>query len=116
MTLKVKVEKVRKWEELFVVPPEGGTPVLGPVTQALAEAMWHGHIGSITEKNAAEVFRRVQIVEEINGPYLHDGPNDAFFTREDIDRRIGMFLNVETKSRREFDKAAAYSRNKKGQS
>jgi len=113
MTLRISVEKVRNREELFIVSPEGGTPELGAVTRGLAEAMYHGHIGSITEANAEEVLRRVRVVEEINGPYLRVGPRDAFFTLEDVERRIGMRLNVETKSRSYFDRAAAYSRKHK---
>lgn len=110
MSLNINVEKVADHEELFVTPPEGGGQVLGRVTVGLAEAMWHAHIGRITPDNKDEVFRRVKIAEEINGPYLSNGPDDAFFTMEDVERRIGMRLNVATLTKGAFEKAVAYSR------
>lgn len=110
MSLNINVERVADHEGLFVESPEGGAPMLGVVTVQLAEAMWHAHIGRITPANKNEVFRRVKIAEEINGPYLHNGTDDAFFTMEDVERRIGMRINVATLAKDAFEKAVAYSR------
>lgn len=108
MALRINVENVKNSHDLYV-RLEGGNQQLDVVTAQLAEAMWHGHIGSITGSNAGEVFRRVQVVEKINGPYMYSGPDPVFFTMEDVQRRVGMGLNVKTIGNRAFDQKARES-------
>jgi hypothetical protein len=112
MSLRIYVDKCRDHEELRETF-EGGAQDLDLVTRQMGQAMWHTSIGCITEENKDEVLRRLGIAEEVNGAYMYSGPDDKFFTMEDVERRVGMYLNVETKSRRAFEKDAAYSRKQK---
>ena len=112
MSLDIHLEKCKDPEDLSEAF-EGGMRDIDHITKMMALAMWHTSIGRITEENKGEVLHRLGIAEEINGAYMHTGADDKLFTMEDIERRVGMYLNVETKSRRAFEKDAAYSRKQK---
>lgn len=103
MTLRITVNDVNDFDALYV-KREGGFRELGGVTRALGLVMWHIDIGRVAEDNVDEVFRRIQIAEKANGPYLFSGMEDQWFTRDDVVRHIGMSVNVRTLSPAAFNK------------
>lgn len=61
-------------------------------------------VEKITSKNSQEVFGRLHAIEEIQGAMLM-GPDgdDVFLTQADIDRWIGMTLNVLPMNEKDFN-------------
>ncbi len=103
MRLRINIDNVKNSDGLLV-EWEGGLKELIPLTEALANAMWHTDIGRVTEDNVGEVFRRIQIAEKVNGAYLFHGYSERWFTRDDVTRHIGMSVNVRTLSPTAFNK------------
>lgn len=69
-------------------------------TQTLIFATMSVGLGSITEKNAEEFYRRLAWVER-DGAFRRSSEGDVPFTLEDVKAHIGMTTNVsdETKSK-----------------
>jgi hypothetical protein len=59
-------------------------------------------IGEITEKNKEEVFSRLHAIEEVHGATLVGPDGNVFLTQTDIDRWVGMTLNVAATSKRQW--------------
>jgi hypothetical protein len=84
-------------------------------TQALMVSNWgfglmeYIGLGSITEKNVSEFWVRLAIIQALTGaPLYRVGEDDkvvpVYYTREDIERRIGLSTNYGTKTRPAFMK------------
>lgn len=62
-------------------------------------------VSAITKENSMEVFRRFHTIEELDGPMLMDGKgNGIYLTQQDVDRFIGMTVNVAPMSNSQFVK------------
>jgi len=62
-------------------------------------------VSAITKENSKEVFSRFHAIEELDGPMLMDGKgNGVYLTHENVDRFIGMTVNVAPMSNRQFIK------------
>lgn len=59
-------------------------------------------IPKITEENVDEFFRRVQEIEK-DGALMYSPDGPSYFTKEDIERHIGLRTNVTTVTKRTFD-------------
>lgn len=86
---EIQVRKFPKDVELY----EQGYQADG-MTNALIWASLQTNIGTITEENAAEVFRRVQVIEDTFGALMSTPDGPVYFTQEDITRRIGLYTNA----------------------
>lgn len=61
-------------------------------------------VGKITDKNKQDVFDRLHAIEEVQGPMLVDPDGgEVFLTQDDIDRWIGMTLNVLPMNGKDFN-------------
>lgn len=109
MALTWNVSNVKDFEELYYEGPgDDGSPVrrIGGVTETLIFLSLRTKIGTITEANAAEVYRRVHVIEETEGA-LKPGPKGyEFFSEEDIVRHVGLKTNAAFKDwpKREFNR------------
>jgi hypothetical protein len=81
----------------------GEARYLRPLTEMLIFSTISVGIGRITEKNAAEFYARLRLMEQIDGPFLRtsDG-EDRRVTPEDVQSHIGLTCNVAEESRRTF--------------
>lgn len=62
-------------------------------------------VGAITETNSKEAFNRFHVIEELEGPMLMDGKgHGVYLTQQDVDRFIGMTVNVAPMSNSQFVK------------
>jgi len=103
-------------------PGEGlvaGDTIWNPVTTALVWASIQTGIGRITEANAAEVYARINFIEELSGPFLVRGTGEPHnITPEEVHAHIGLWTNVTYKDeprskffkRLEFDLNGAKAR------
>lgn len=70
--------------------------------QALCLSLMVIGIGKVTEDNVVEVTARLNLVEELFGPYLvrvdDEGRNRSGFTAEDVADFIGLSTNVASES------------------
>jgi hypothetical protein len=93
MSLSWNLEKIRDWKEISENDNEWA------VTETLIWDCMAVEIGTITEKNAAEFYARVRLLEQLYGCSLgyvgEDGKRvDRPITPEDVERRIGLSTNV----------------------
>lgn len=99
MSLDWSIARVKNWEEVRI-----GSGPEGTKTNALIWAMLTIGMSGITEKNANEVFLRINACQKLDGVFFHivnDGKLiDTLFTKEDINRRIGLTTNANTVSDR----------------
>jgi len=104
MALTWSVADVQNWDEVCHIiatvdwPADGtkkGDKLLNPVTSAL---IWHSlntGIGRIKDANAAEVYARIKLVEDLYGPSLRSGDGKPRpITKEDIVQHIGLSTNA----------------------
>ena len=81
-----------------------------PVTHYLMFATMAVGMGEITKQNAPEFFRRIAILQKIDGPavsyrdHLDHSTVRIFVTMEDITNHIGLRTNVNQWSKAEFNK------------
>ena len=74
-----------------------GDALWNPVTTAL---VWHSlstGIGRITEANAAEVYARISLVEELYGTSLRDGDGPRPISMGHVVQHIGLSTNASYK-------------------
>ena len=62
-------------------------------------------MNQITEANAEEFHTRVRMWEDAHGGYLRLGGESYNYTREDIERRIGLGTNASTMTKTQFHKS-----------
>ena len=103
MPLTWDVTEVENHQQITTLVAERDDPAYGvkagqeqwhPVTMAL---VWHSlstGIGSITEKNADEVYARIELCERLHGPTLRDKDGERPITPEDVRAHIGLHTNV----------------------
>lgn len=81
-----------------------------PVTHYLMFATMSVGMGEITKQNAPEFFRRIAILQRIEGPaisyrdHLDGSTTKIYLTLEDITNHIGLRTNVNQWSKAEFNK------------
>lgn len=81
-----------------------------PVTNYLIWSSLITGIGSITKSNVDEVFRRIAVLQKLNGSdiqYVDPLTNDLReipVTRQDIVNHIGLWTNASTLTEVQFDK------------
>lgn len=58
----------------------------------------------ITKANANRWFGRIQLIEKLNGPYrITEGGHDPiYFTLEEVERNIGLKVNVSPMTKTQF--------------
>jgi hypothetical protein len=59
-------------------------------------------MGEITEKNAAEFFARVELIQKLEGPTMVGPDGPCNLTLDDIEKRIGLHTNVAMDTWRQF--------------
>lgn len=105
MSLDWSITNVKDWESISMKKENG---IEATKTHALIWATLSVDLPGITEKNADEFFWRIKVLEQKQGPFIwrYSGEDDAAtertayeFTREDIQRRVGLSTNVSTKPR-----------------
>ena len=107
MSLNWSLADIENWDEVCHItatvdwPMDGtkkGDKLLNPVTTAL---IWHSlntGIGRIKAENAAEVFARISLVEELYGTSLRDGDGkNRPITMDDIKAHVGLSTNASFK-------------------
>jgi len=77
---------------------------MNPVTQALGFASMFIGIGEITEANAPEFYARLRAYELISGSLLQGPEGDRPLTPEDVQRHVGLRMNVSRESDAVFRK------------
>lgn len=114
MSLNWDISEVRDHEELFVpAPDDPGMTVdyphdgvwLDGLTQALIFASMATGLGknwSLDADYAPEFYARVKLLEALGGPLAHQGGKDYSVTPADIERRIGLKVNVSPRTRAAF--------------
>ena len=81
-----------------------------PVTNYLIWSSLLTGISSITEKNVDEVFRRIAVLQKLEGSeirYVDSISNDwveIYLTKKDIENHIGLWTNATTLTAAQFDK------------
>ena len=81
-----------------------------PVTHYLMFSTMAIGMGEITKQNAPEFFRRIAILQKIDGPaltyrdHLDGTTKKIYITMEDIQNHIGLKTNVTLQSKTEFNK------------
>ena len=98
MSLNWDVHSVRDWREVV-----DGEEYL--ITDALALTTIAVGIGNITRRNWNDFFERLDTIQrEDYALFKRDGQN-FYFTKDHVERRIGLRTNGDTISRRDWDKA-----------
>lgn len=114
MALTWSVEKVEDYETVCKIVAayddpsrdvKVGDTIWNPVTEALIWASLSTGIGTITEANAAEVFGRIRLIEQLFGPLLIRAEVDgvrpegekAFITVDEVRSHIGLSTNASFK-------------------
>lgn len=105
MSLDWSITDVKNWESISMKEENG---IEATKTHALVWATLSVDLPGITAKNAEEFFWRIKVLEQKQGPFIwrYKGEGEAAtereayeFTREDIERRVGLSTNVSTKPR-----------------
>jgi len=96
MSLNWSIQNVADWQELV-----GSEAV---VTEAIVLSTLLIDLGGITEKNVDEFFTRLRIKERIFGPVLIVDGERTMITLEQVQRRIGLHVNVVDKTPTQFGK------------
>lgn len=97
MSLDWSITDVKDWEAISMREENG---LEATKTNALIWATMSVDLPGITAKNVDEFFWRLKVAEKYTGAFLYkmvEGQQeDYFFTKEDIERRIGLSTNVAT--------------------
>lgn len=106
MSLNWSIEDIKDWEQISMDAEKNGLEATK--TNALIWATMSVDLPGITAKNVDEFYWRIKVLEQKSGPFIwrYGGEGEAAttreayeFTREDIERRIGLSTNVSTKPR-----------------
>lgn len=112
MSLNWSITKVKNWEEVSLAEKNG---VEGYKTEALVFATMTVGLRDITAKNVDEWTYRLGLVERLRGSFLSQYvPDESMpggmrevpysFTREDVERRVGLATNADVLPRPRFVK------------
>lgn len=112
MSLDWSITKVKDWEKVAMREENG---LEGTKTEALVWACMSIGLSGITKKNVDEFFDRVEMLEKLRGAFINRYVEDAsmagglreepyHFTREDIERRVGLSTNVSNETRAKWVK------------
>lgn len=103
MALTWDISKIADWEHVCQEPAEAdipehgiraGDPVTGDLTMALVYLALSTGIGTITAENAAEVYARIALLEELHGVSLRVNGIDRPITVADVLAHVGLATNV----------------------
>jgi hypothetical protein len=106
MALTWSVKNVKDWDDTCHIiatvdwPMDGtkkGDKLLNPVTSSL---IWHSlstGIGTITKANAAEVYARIALLEDLYGASLRNDEGEVRISMDDVTRHIGLQTNASFK-------------------
>lgn len=108
MSLDWSITDIKDWEQVSMDHEKNG--VEAHKTHALVMATMSVDLPGITKKNVDEFYWRIKTTEKLTGALLRRHvPDESLpsgwrieelhFTREDIERRIGLSTNVSTKPR-----------------
>jgi hypothetical protein len=89
-------------EDLTYIDGEGREDWTAEVNSMVFQMMFVG-MHEITEDNAKEVWRRVDLNQRINGALWKRGGEDVFLTKADIKRFIGLKTNVGNETKQKFN-------------
>lgn len=113
MPLRLNVEKVKDVETVCFTG-EGENRRLHPITESLRDLGRNAGYSRITEANAAEVYRRVAILDELFGaPACHGDGSPWSVTEEDVRRHIGLTVNWSEKTKTQFNREVKAERDKR---
>lgn len=97
MALNWNLSKVKDWPTLQKDTHEA------QITDALISATMAVGIHTITEHQAKEFYKRLRLLELMEGAYFLKGGEPAYITKEDVERRIGLTTNAGTMTRHQFN-------------
>lgn len=84
-----------------------------PITTAIIQLGMAAGYGRLTEKNAAEMHRRVTILGELWGAPVTKGDGTSVYISEaDMRAHVGLVMNAVTLTKSEFDTRVAEERAK----
>lgn len=89
MALNWGIEKVKDWQQISMAKENGPE---GWKTNRLVWKTMEIDMGSITEANVDEFWKRIEANQKDDPPF----DDRVVLTRDDIVRRIGMWTNVST--------------------
>jgi hypothetical protein len=107
MSLDWNIEGIENHQELLVPAPadQGEGFVLDGVTNGLiwiSMATGLGKNWSLDADFAPEFYARVRLLDQLGGPLLTQSGKPYKITPEDVQRRIGLKVNVSPKTRAAF--------------
>lgn len=102
MSLNYSLKNIKDWESVCYSESDE----LSPKTEALIFLTMSVGMGEITEKNGAEFWTRLKLIQELNGPFLTQvGAGDGSdLTVEDVIDHIGLHTNVVEETRLQWMK------------
>lgn len=96
MPLNWNITEVRNWKEIA-----RGDEFF--ITDALILATLVVRMGSITKRNWQDFFERLDAAQREDYPLMKCGDQNFYFTKEQVERRIGLRTNMTTVQRSEWD-------------
>jgi len=110
LSLNWDITNIENYEELLVdAPPDAGEgKVLDGLTNALVWISMGTGLGkgwSLDAEYAPEFYARIRLLDQISGPLVTQQGKPYEITPADIERRIGLHVNVTPKTRAEFLKS-----------
>lgn len=96
------------FEEREATPTQRGGRYLKPLTESFVFGCMSIGIGQWTADNADEVFARLKIIEKLDGSFVRTFNDETkewenySITPEDVQRHIGLHVNVSFESRKEW--------------
>lgn len=101
MSLDYRLGGIHNWKEVCQIPAgtdsEGNEMVsIHPVTESIIFYMMLTDTGwELTEKNADEFYKRMRLLDALNGPISLNGQGEpTHITREQVNAHIGLGVNV----------------------
>lgn len=106
MSLNFDLQQVKDFNDLWVPTGEGVERRLNTKTERLIFAAMVYDLGEVTEKNVDEWLWRQEFYGRLFDPLYWKNPTEPDnFSREELERHIGLKLNVITKARKAWVKA-----------
>lgn len=105
MSLNFNYSKVKNIDNFFTEKDAAGDQRMKAELECMIWLTMAIGINVITEKNAEEVFKRVNMVETVSGAYRTiAGGGKVFFTLAEVKSLIGLSTNASAKTALQFDK------------
>jgi len=105
LSLNWDITNIENHEELLVDSPDGDGKVLDGLTNGLVWISMGTGLGknwSLDAEFAPEFYARIRLLDKMDGPLLTQGGEPYKITPQDIERRIGLKVNVSPKTRAAF--------------